>query len=297
MISVLGCMLGIAIKKRISVLVDTILILITAVLIIGGCCGGDEGGESGGGWGGGWPGVNDAIDDRKVTCTSLGGVWQDESCNPYDPVNPQDSLTSQVEDNEGQNGNVACCKSVETVELIINTIPDQNVSEDATPWSIDLLTYATGQTKDLRWNIMYSDPALVIASISGNLLNFELVPNAFGSTQLTVVGMNKYAHSTTQTIKLKIDSVLDAPTITSTPIVDAFITQGYQYQLDIFDPDSTIFNYNLSQGPDRMSVTNSGIVTWAPLPSDDGNLTQITIQVIDESDLKSSQTYNLRVWP
>ena len=289
-------MLDIAIKKKILDSFYAIILVCAGFLIILGCCSDDDS-SSGGGWGGSWPGVDDAIDDRRVTCTSLGGVWQDTTCNPFDPTNPQDSITSQVEDNEGQNGSIACCKSVETVELVIDTITDQDVSEDATPWNIDLLTYTNGQTNELRWNIMYSDPALVIASISGNLLNFELVPNAFGSTQLTVVGMNKYAYSTTQTIKLNIAPVLDAPRIISTPIVDAFISQGYQYQLKIFDPDSTAFEYNVSKGPNRMSVTNSGIVTWAPLDKDNGNLTQITIQVIDESDLKGSQTYNLRVWP
>ncbi|MBU0615237.1 MAG: hypothetical protein KJ601_04035 [Nanoarchaeota archaeon] len=286
-------MLGIAIDKKISVGFDIFLIIIASVFIIGGCCGGDEG-SSGGGWGGGWPDFNNQINDAKTTCSSLGGIWQNDTCRRY--TEPQQTITAQVEDNEGKVGDQHCCKLVNTIELTIATIPDQNVSEDTPTWNIDLNQYAGGAKDSVTWNILSVDPALVSASISNNLLVLQLTPNAYGNTQLTVLGMNQYARTATQTIKLNVISVPDNPQIISRPIVDTNYNTYYEYQVRVFDPDSTFFKYNISQGPPGMSINDEGLLTWTPDRTAPA-FNDLEIQVIDENKLKGTQTYTLRVWP
>ena len=57
------------------------------------------------------------------------------------------------------------------------------------------------------------------------------------------------------------------PIFTSTPEVDAWINQLYQYDADAIDPDQDALAYSLILGPDGISIhPDSGEVQWTPPP-------------------------------
>ena len=68
----------------------------------------------------------------------------------------------------------------------------------------------------------------------------------------------------TQTFTITVEAVNDRPEIISTAPEFAYEDEQYSYQIEISDPDSDVFYYNLLIGPDGLSLSNSGLITWTP---------------------------------
>jgi hypothetical protein len=67
-----------------------------------------------------------------------------------------------------------------------------------------------------------------------------------------------------QTFTLEVEAVNDRPEIVSTPSTIAYEDQEYSYQIEVYDPDSDIFYYNLLIGPEGLGLSDAGLITWTP---------------------------------
>ena len=67
-----------------------------------------------------------------------------------------------------------------------------------------------------------------------------------------------------------------APTISSTPLLQATEDNLYSYQISASDDSSTSLIYELAQKPAGMSISNTGLITWQPV---NGVLTSGTVKV------------------
>ena len=67
-----------------------------------------------------------------------------------------------------------------------------------------------------------------------------------------------------QAFTIDVEAVNDTPQIVSTPSSIAFEDQEYSYQIEILDPDSDTFYYNLLIGPDGLELSDNGLITWTP---------------------------------
>ena len=83
----------------------------------------------------------------------------------------------------------------------------------------------------------------------------------------------------TQTFIVTVEPVNDRPEIISTAPEFAYEDQEYTYQVQVSDPDSDTFYYNLLIGPDGLNLSSSGLITWTP-----------------ENGVTSSGTVALVVW-
>ncbi|ARN73537.1 putative Ig domain-containing protein [Oceanicoccus sagamiensis] len=84
-----------------------------------------------------------------------------------------------------------------------------------------------------------------------------------------------------------------APSISSTPVLDATENSLYQYSLIATDPDGDALSYTLLTAPASM-VINMGVVAWTPDYSSAGEHT-VTIEVSDGQGGTASQSYTLTV--
>lgn len=85
-----------------------------------------------------------------------------------------------------------------------------------------------------------------------------------------------------QTFVIDVTAVNDAPEISSSAVTNAVQYQEYQYQLEVTDPDDTTdqLTFELLQGPDDMTVSTVGLISWTPgLDAEDE--TEVEIQVSD----------------
>ena len=67
-----------------------------------------------------------------------------------------------------------------------------------------------------------------------------------------------------QNFIIEVEAVNDRPEITSTPGSIAYEDEEYSYQVEVYDPDSDVFYYNLLIGPDELELSNTGLITWTP---------------------------------
>ena len=67
-----------------------------------------------------------------------------------------------------------------------------------------------------------------------------------------------------QTFTIEVEPVNDRPEIISTPDTIAYEDEQYSYQIEVYDPDSDVFYYNLLIGPDGLDLSDEGLITWIP---------------------------------
>lgn len=102
-------------------------------------------------------------------------------------------------------------------------------------------------------------------------------------------------------------SVLDQaanrpPRFVSTPVIDAYVNQEYQYPSLAIDPDDDDLTYSLTDGPSGMTIdAETGEIVWTPPPELVGQTVGVTIQADDGHSSGSAgvaeQTYLIYVHP
>ncbi|MBT5956562.1 MAG: tandem-95 repeat protein, partial [Candidatus Marinimicrobia bacterium] len=102
-----------------------------------------------------------------------------------------------------------------------------------------------------------------------------------------------------QEFTIDVESVNDAPVITSTPVISATEDEEYIYQVTASDIDSDYFSYSLAVAPAGMTISNNGLIEWIPtegiLSSD-----MVHVNVSDNDDVNpiiSSQHFLVVVTP
>ena len=86
---------------------------------------------------------------------------------------------------------------------------------------------------------------------------------------------------TLHTYKLQVYKANEPPTLEEAPPVKATEEQSLSYQLKATDPDGDVLQYAMERGPDGLSVSESGLLSWTPHNSDVGRH-DVTIRVDDQ---------------
>jgi len=70
-----------------------------------------------------------------------------------------------------------------------------------------------------------------------------------------------------------------APEITSEPVINAFVNEDYEYQLEAEDRDRhSKFSYTLLLNPEGMEISRTGLITWI---SNQKGLFEVEVEVSD----------------
>jgi len=97
----------------------------------------------------------------------------------------------------------------------------------------------------------------------------------------------------TQDFEVTVTPINDIPVITSVAPLDATEDIEYAYQVSVEDSDNDSFYYSLSNAPEGMEVSDSGLITWTPLEGilSSGNVTLI----VSDGDLEITQEFEISV--
>jgi hypothetical protein len=99
---------------------------------------------------------------------------------------------------------------------ILGYIPSYEKIEDAPSWSLNLSTYKfdiDNTDEELSWEILTWDTSLFDVSITGDELTFTLIPEAYGTYELTI-NLTDGEYTNSQNIWINVTSFNDAPQIT-----------------------------------------------------------------------------------
>ena len=110
-------------------------------------------------------------------------------------------------------------------------------------------------------------------------------------------GLLENSFSDQQQFAIFVTPVNDSPIIISNPELIAYEDIVYNYEVLVLDPDDTEFDFVLNQGPEGMSISENGVVSWLPL---EGVLEsgEISISVFDggeDNSISSTQIYSITV--
>jgi VCBS repeat-containing protein len=174
------------------------------------------------------------------------------------------------------------------------------MSEDGVPTAFALTLNATDIDGDtLTWSIS-SAATNGSANVSGTGLSkaISYAPNAdFNGSDSFVVSVSDGTVSDTITVNVTVESVNDAPSITSSAITTATEAVLYQYQATSSDVDGPSATWSLTTAPAGMTVSATGLVQWTPQENGATPWTaDVVLQISDGTDT-DTQSFTINVTP
>src|SRR5690606_37045947 len=164
-----------------------------------------------------------------------------------------------------------------------------SISEDGTPTAFALTLNATdADSATLTWSVFTAaSNGTAVASGTGNSKVIAYTPNAdYVGSDSFVVRVSDGTLSDDITVHVTVESVNDAPTITSTAITSATEGQAYQYTVTGDDNDGDTLSWSLTTAPAGMTIDPiSGVIDW--LPGEGGATAwneNVTVEVSDGTD-------------
>ena len=152
----------------------------------------------------------------------------------------------------------------------ISGITTQQVNEDTGPYYLNLSQYTTDvDTADpntFTYTATPEDAAKVNCAIENEYnISYTLAGNYTGLTYCNLTANDGSDTSTVYQLGINVANVNDAPTITSTPVLNAAQSGTYLYDVNAIDIDGETPTYLLSTYPSGMSIdAATGIITWQP---------------------------------
>ena len=119
-----------------------------------------------------------------------------------------------------------------------------------------------------------------------------------GRVDVTVSASDGVA-SDSKNFSIIVNSVNDAPVITSTAVETAVVSLDYLYDAEALDLEENNFTFSLIKSPSGMSInSSSGEITWTPVESQIGNHdVEISVKDVIANSKSSTQEFEINVEP
>jgi RHS repeat-associated protein len=180
----------------------------------------------------------------------------------------------------------------------VNTQP-QIVSQPA-PWAAVGREYryqviATDQDNDpLIYTLLTPIPGMVIDTAAG-VLTWTPLNSQLGTHVVTIKVRDTVGAFVQQSWNLSVfDLANKPPAIVSEPDTIAWINGVYTYQVQAIDPEARPLTYYLTDAPQGMTVSSTGLITW-PDAGLRPERASATIEVADDSLAATDQTWSIRL--
>ena len=148
-------------------------------------------------------------------------------------------------------------------------IPNFDKTEDDLPWVLDLTSFEMDRedpypSTSLTWSVLGVDSSLFSLSISDNNITFNLVPNAYGNDEITIVLTDGDGAIDQQKIWVNVTSANDAPVIKGV--------------IPSFEKTEDAINWNIDLSSYKYDVDNlSSELTWQISGWDPGLFTSVNL--------------------
>ena len=110
-----------------------------------------------------------------------------------------------------------------------------------------------------------------------------------GDFDITVRAQDAFGGFDLQSFTLSINA---APEIVSIPRTTGAVGAAYDYQILVEDLDDNVVEFDLERGPDGLTISADGLLTWAPGIEDLGSH-EVSVRVTDANGLTATQSFTL----
>jgi len=226
------------------------------------------------------------------------------SLTPVDDVNTEDEETISITLDSGDGYNHQGDSAMISISDNDNTAPvisegsmqSVTMSEDSSPASFGLTLNASDLERDtLTWTISsLASHGTANASGTGASKVIDYVPSTdFNGSDSFVVQVSDGAETDTITVNVTIQSVNDAPVISSVPSTLATAETAYTMNSTATDVDGDTLTWSLATAPTGMLISSTnGTITWTPMS---GTATENENVVIRVSDGATSVTQSFTI--
>ncbi|MCI5145622.1 MAG: hypothetical protein D3923_08840, partial [Candidatus Electrothrix sp. AR3] len=183
-------------------------------------------------------------------------------------------------------GNICGLHDINNPPIIYSTPSEIGSTDQVYTYDVD------GHDPDqdiLIYSLVNAPEGMVIDAGSGAITWNEPVPNEH---TVTVQVDDNNGGTAQQSYTLFING---PPVITTVPSLEVVAVEPYSYLITAEDPNNDTLNYELTSGPEGMSVDASGgLITWLPVLEQVGNH-QVAVIVSDGRGGTDSQTWLIEV--
>ncbi len=170
-------------------------------------------------------------------------------------------------------------------------LPPQTIQEDSGTSSFNLSGYAADADGDaLTYYVAEENTSQVDCQVTGEILYFTPAPN-FNGDATCKVGVSDGMATDETTMLITVQPVEDAPVIEAIADQNIVVDKDFSLQVNAYDPDGDSITYSLTQKPEGMNISTSGLITWHPTET---GTYAVTVQVSDGT-LSSSESFNIEV--
>jgi hypothetical protein len=174
---------------------------------------------------------------------------------------------------------------------LVQKIPDVELKEDSVKLDLlDLTQYFkddidSGNSLKFTLKTLTNDSLVNVSIAMGKYISADsstgsLNDNWTGEVRVIANCMNTRNQTReSNEFRIFVVNVNDPPVFTSTPTTAAIAGEEYSYQVTAEDGDGDVLTFNLSKGPQNMTInSNTGLVQWMPMT---GGGYEVTIEVTD----------------
>ncbi len=138
-------------------------------------------------------------------------------------------------------------------------------------------------------------PAGMSIEPAGGVISWTPTSAQLGAQSVVVRVSDGQGGSATQSFSIQVAEDNAAPSITSTPLVQAEVGTAYSYDVEAIDPEMDALTFSLIVAPSGMVIdAASGVINWIPQSAHIGDV-DVTVSVDDGKGGSASQSYTITV--
>ena len=176
---------------------------------------------------------------------------------------------------------------------VLSALPDTSIFEDL-PFRLALVDF--GSDVDPGDSLSYAlttAPDSAAVDRLGNLMWTPLQEDV-GVNPVTVQVVDLAGAADSTRFEITVVEVDDPPVISGTPEKSAFEDSLYSYNLQAVDEEGARLAYEVTTGPEEMSISATGLVEWTPTAADTGEVA-VTLNASDPAGQTATQSFTLDV--
>lgn len=147
----------------------------------------------------------------------------------------------------------------------------------------------------LTYRLLTAPAGVSIVETTGEI-SWTPTTDQLGQQEIVIEVSDGVGGATTQAFAILVgDGIInDAPMIESTAPRFGAVGSDYSYQVVANDPEGTALSFALSRGPDGMTISDSGLLSWTPADGQEGKFV-VTIRVTDAGGATSLESFELDI--
>jgi hypothetical protein len=251
------------------------------------------------------------VNDLDMTLGNTGVGWKEYSYTyalPLSPAALRGAYTVGIsgEFSQGLQINSTVFNVINGLPQITGAIGPYEKSEDETPWQENLTTLKSDLEDSgpaLVWSLAKVDTSLVNATVTGDIIDFILEPDATGSNLINLTLTDSDLGTDTIQFWLNVTPVNDPPAITLIPDINAteddanWTLNLTTYKTDLEDP-ADLLNWSVKDVNSSIMevIVEDDILTFSLVPDAFG-IDNINVTLTDSDNATSWQWVTVNVTP